>query len=85
MKDDIFNTKDFNKRLKNFLEEWDHIKSVSIKYKYRDYMPIKKSFTKKNKLLYLNILIYHLLFAYFNFFNYRDYHSYQQKYFIIKF
>ena len=47
LKDDIFNTKDFNKRLKNFLEEWDHFKSVSIKYNYRDYMPIKKSFTKK--------------------------------------
>ena len=49
--EDIVNTKDFYKRFKNFLEAWDHIKSVSTKYKCRDDMPIKESFTKKDKLI----------------------------------
>ena len=50
--EDIVNTKDFNKRLKNFFDAWDHIKLYSIKYKCRPDMPIKQSFSKKDKLIY---------------------------------
>ena len=49
--EEVTKAKDFNKKFKKFVEAWDHIKSFAIKYKCYPEMPVKETFSKKDKLI----------------------------------